>query len=101
MSNGIKVGSRVRDNGGPEGTVKDLDVNIIGRTSACVKWDNGNYNMNPLEVLTLIPDTVTIELSRETVEYYGGQLLGKLLGSDRHFDELIQVCRKALGMGDV
>ena len=92
MSNGIKVGSRVRDNGGPEGTVKDLDVNILGRTSACVKWDNGNYNTNPLEVLTLIPDTVTIELLRGDAEYWDEGFIG---GSS-YGKNLTEACRKAL-----
>ena len=97
MSNEIKVGSRVKKAYGVEGRVKSLDTIGSGSLGAAVKFDNGEFYVIRLEALILIPDTVTIELSRETVEIYGGQWLG----DDQHFEELVQACRKALGMEEL
>ena len=98
MSNEIKVGSRVVG-AAPRslhGVVRHIENLSESCPAAAVRWDNGFFNTVMLCDLTLIPDIVTIELSRESAQHFGRQWVG----GDRHFEGLIQACRKALGMED-
>ena len=94
MSNEIEVGSRVigEFTGDRSGSVRLLDEFKDGRTAAVVKFDNGYLYVVGVEYLTLIPDTVTIELRCETVEWWSKVWIG----SGLHYEELIHACCKAL-----
>ena len=97
MSNEIKVGSRVVG-AVPRplhGVVRHIENLSESRPAAAVRWDNGFFNTVMLRDITLIPDTVTIELSREDAEHWS-----RYAGPTIYSDNLVKACRKALRMED-
>jgi hypothetical protein len=63
----IEVGSRVQDLSG-RGTVRYIDTDSGGRPTGAVKWDDGKFDVELLSNIELVPDTLMVELPRETVE---------------------------------
>ena len=96
MSNEIKVGSRVIHKLMGNGVVESGPYSLMSARYFTVLYDSGVRCETAVWSLTLIPDIVTIELSRKTVEYFGrAQRCGVT-----YFDQVGGTCRKALGMED-
>lgn len=76
MSN-IKVGDKVHWKNYPQNTYTVL---MVDQTRATIKNSAGRIFCEPLSMLVLIPDTVTIEVQRSTAERYAGLYPGGYSG---------------------
>ena len=95
----FKEGDRVNwlsDWGGTSivGTVRAIDSKKNGLRVAAVKWDNGDFDVQPfdrLAIIALVPDTVMVELSREDA-----RSLVRLGPYYTWYYRVAAACRKAL-----